>query len=357
MTALKGKAVEAFVERRDPSVRAVLIYGPDEGLVRERARKIGLSVVADLNDPFNAIELTDADLKAEPGRLADEAAALSFMGGERLIRVRTSGDGAHAAAAILLAGLDGGGLRIESVVVIEAGDLAKSSKLRKAFEASKTARALPCYSDGALDIRGMAQNMARKAGLRIDPEALDLIAASLGEDRGVSRAELEKLMLYAGPEGAAERTGLIDRAAVQASIVDSLGDAAHEVAAAAANGDMPALSVRLQRCRVAGASPIALLRAGVREFDRLRQARAAMSAGASVEDAMKKLRPPVFFMEQRPFEARLRRWGPEAIDRALDNLLQAERAAKTTGAPQTEIVERTFFAIALLPGRPARVGR
>mgnify|MGYP000483554667 CR=1 FL=1 len=69
MVALKGKAIKAFLSRRDKSVSAVLIYGPDGGLVRERTEILARSVVEDLKDPFNFIELSDADIKAEPGRL------------------------------------------------------------------------------------------------------------------------------------------------------------------------------------------------------------------------------------------------------------------------------------------------
>ena len=79
MAALKGKAIDAFIARRDLNVAAVLVYGPDAGLVKERGDALARSVTPDFKDPFNYIELTDADLKGEPGRLADEATALSFM--------------------------------------------------------------------------------------------------------------------------------------------------------------------------------------------------------------------------------------------------------------------------------------
>ena len=351
MTALKGKAIDAFVKARDRAVRVILIYGPDDGLVRERARTLGLSVVRDLNDPFNAIELTEGDLKADPARLVDEAAAISFTGDERLIRVRANADAVAPAVTLLVDGIDSGHLKPASVAIIEAGDLGKTSKLRKLVEASKTARALPCYADSPLDVRALAKERAHAAGLTIEPEALDLLVASLGDDRGVSRAEIEKLILYAGPEGAPDRSGLIDVVTVRASIVDSIADATYGVAAAAADQNLPALSAGLYQCDIAGASPIALLRAGMREFDRLRQARASIAAGASASDAMSRLRPPVFFKEQRAFETRLRRWSPVAIDLALERLLEAERAAKSTGAPHTELMERAFFSIASLPLR------
>ena len=50
---LSYRQIEPFVAKPDPAARVILIYGPDAGLVRERAAIIGKSVVADLNDPFN----------------------------------------------------------------------------------------------------------------------------------------------------------------------------------------------------------------------------------------------------------------------------------------------------------------
>ena len=126
MTALKGKAIEAFVAKRDHAIAAILVYGPDLGLVRERADKIAAQVCSDFKDPFNYVELADADLKSDPSRLADEAAALSMMGGDRVVRIRTSGDSASAAASLVIEGLEGGHLKPTGIVLVEGGDLSKS---------------------------------------------------------------------------------------------------------------------------------------------------------------------------------------------------------------------------------------
>src|SRR5688572_11491415 len=124
MTALAPRDIPAFLKRPDPHIAAVLIYGPDSGLVRERADVLARAVVADFKDPFNYIELADADLKGEPGRLADEAAALSFAGGRRVVRVKSSGEAAAKAAETLIAALDKGHVKANALIVVEAGDLA-----------------------------------------------------------------------------------------------------------------------------------------------------------------------------------------------------------------------------------------
>ncbi|OFX05399.1 MAG: DNA polymerase III subunit delta [Alphaproteobacteria bacterium RIFCSPHIGHO2_12_FULL_63_12] len=351
MTALKGKAIDAFVARRDPKIAAILVYGPDLGLVRERADKVARQVCADFKDPFNYLELTDADLKSDPARLGDEAAALSMMGGERVIRIRTNGEAATAAAKLVVEGLEGGHLKPAGIVLIEAGDLAKSSGLRKLFESSKAAIALPCYADAPADVRAIAEGAARAEDLRFDGDALDLLVVLLGEDRGVSRAEIDKLILFKGPKSVRDGPGVITLDDVRAVLVDTVLDAAGDAAAAAADGAPARLARALHRSAVAGSSPVGTVRALQREFTRLRVARSLMAEGASAETAMGKLRPPVFFMEKRAFEARLHRWTPAKLDAALDLLIEAELGAKSTGLPDEEIVERAALRIATMAGR------
>jgi len=351
VAALKGRAIKAFVADRDPSIAAVLVYGPDAGLARERATLIASRIVQDLKDPFNAIELSDTDLKDDPARLADEIAALSFAGGERVIRLRTGGEAAVKAVELLLEGLDSGHIKPNGVVIIEAGDLTPRSGLRKAFEKAKRGAALPCYADAPADTRAMAQEMARAEDLRFEDDALDLTAAILGDDHALSRAELEKLMLYKGPKDLRNGPASISLEDVRASLVDSLGDAMDDTAGAAADGAPERLSQALHKAAAAGASPIGLLRALQRQFARLKSAQDFIEAGDSAASAMKKLRPPVFFAEQRAFENRLYKWRGAKLDKALRMLIDAELDAKTTGAPQREIVERAALALAVMGRR------
>ena len=118
-----------FLRTAEASVAAVLFYGPDQGLVRERAVELITRLAGDVRDPFRVAELTPAQLKEDPVRLADEAAALSLSGGRRVLRLREAGDGLTQALAELLA---------ETVpaafLVLEAGELGPRSSLRGLFE-------------------------------------------------------------------------------------------------------------------------------------------------------------------------------------------------------------------------------
>ena len=177
--------------RPPKSLRAALLFGPDAGLVQERAERLMKSVVPDLSDAFNVADLSEALLDDDPARLADEAAAISMMGGRRVVRVRGAGNGLAPLFETFLDDPPG-----DALVVVEAGDLSKGAALRKLFEDDEAAAAIPCYADTARSLEELVRDALRAEGLSIAPDALADAVSRLGSDRGVSRRELEKLALY-----------------------------------------------------------------------------------------------------------------------------------------------------------------
>ena len=353
MTALKGRQVDAFLADRPKDVTVALIYGRDQGLIHERAKALGLSVVDDLNDPFNAIELTDTDL-SEEGRLADEAAALSFMGGERLIRVRGSGDSVRKAVKRLLDRLKAGQLKPNALVVIEAGDLKPSNGLRKACEGSPHAAAMGCYPDNARDLASAIKEQLAEEKLTITDNALALLSARLGDDRGITRAEIEKLILYKGPRGSREAgQDTVDDTDVRISLTDSAADATFDVALHLLNGDLKALAEALHRAARADVSPLALLRILQGRLLRLLTAQTLASDGTPMNEAIKKVEPRVFFTEQRDFEAQLRKWPLRSLETAIQTLVSLDLESKQTGMPQRPMIERAFLRLCAQAARAA----
>src|ERR1700751_3482390 len=196
LVALRGRDIDAFLARPDGSRPIILLYGPDAGLVRERADALIKSAVDDPNDPFSCVKLDGDELSAEPWRLVDEARTVPRLGGRRAIRVR-AGSRSFAGGVDTLAEMP---LR-DCRVVIEAGDLRAESPLRKACERAKTAVAIGCYPDGERDLAKLIDDELRAANLKIAPDARAALMSLLGGDRQASRNELKKLTLFAHGEG------------------------------------------------------------------------------------------------------------------------------------------------------------
>src|SRR6185369_14271787 len=195
MVALRGRDIDAFLKQPDPARPIILLYGPDAGLVRERADALVASAVDDPSDPFSLVRMDGDELAAEPSRLVEEAMTIPMFGGRRAIRVR-AGSRSFASGVDTLADSPLKDCRI----VIEAGDLRPESPLRKTCERAKTAVAIGCYPDGERDLAKLIDDELRLANLRIAPDARASLIMLLGGDRQASRNELRKLTLFARGE-------------------------------------------------------------------------------------------------------------------------------------------------------------
>jgi DNA polymerase III subunit delta len=342
---LAAARVEAFLRTPDPEARAVLLYGPDAGLVRERAETLARSVCPDLRDPFRVADLAATTLATDPARLADEAAQISLMGGRRVIRVREAGDALAPLFGRFLA--DAIGPASDALVVVEAGDLPGRSALRRVFDDCRVGAAIGCYADGARDLAAMIRDACVAHRIRLSRDASDFLVEHLGGDRLLTRSELEKLTLYAGDGGQVELDDA--RAVIADSALLSLDDAIF----AAAEGDAPALDRALARVFQEGGAAVSVVRALLRHLQRLHLLAARVASGASSEEAIRAARPPIFFKQQDSWRRQLQRWNEARLRRALDRVAEAEFRMKLTGLPAETICREAMFALA----REAHAGR
>lgn len=332
----------AFVQRPDPAAQVILIFGPDSGLVRERAKIAAATVVDDLSDPFRVSELAAGALRADGALLRDEAQALAFGGGRRVVMVRDAGD---AIADVIIDFIDNPAG--DALVVIEADELSTRSKLRKHAEAAPNAAAIACYSDDSRALSHVIDETLAAHGLRVSSDARAFLAGTLGSDRMVSRAELEKLALYKG--GGGEIT-LED---AMACAGDTGAMSIDAVVMSAAGGDQKTLDGALERAYAEGLSPVAILRLLSRHLQRVQLAQAHMGRGQTPDQAMKALRPAVFFTQADGFRHQLRQWSRIHLAQAMEIVTEAEMDCKSTGMPAEAVCGRALMRVA----QAARAGR
>ena len=175
MTAIKASDVDRFIAKPDPSQPIVLVFGPDAGLVRERVDALVRASVEDPNDPFAFVRIEGEELSANPSRLVEEAHTVPLFGGRRAVLVKAGSRNIAGAVETVVAAPSE-----ECRIIIEAGDLKKSSPLRALCEKAKVAAALPCYADNARDLERLIDEEMRAAEISI---ASDARAALLGAAR------------------------------------------------------------------------------------------------------------------------------------------------------------------------------
>lgn len=332
-----------YLSNPEPAIRAILIFGADEGLVRERANAVGAAVVEDLGDPFRVANLDAAAITADPASLADEAAALSMTGGRRLIRVHQVNERLAAAFEALLQGPPG-----DSLVVAVAGELTPRSKLRAMFEAAPDAAAIACFSDNAESLDRLVTSALSRYGLKVSRDAKAWLVQHLGSDRMVSRQELEKLATYMGAGGDTEPTAevTVELEDAVACIGDSSAEMFDQAGIAAMRGDTQGMLSALSRALESGSNPVGILRLIGRRLQRLHFVASTLQTGGNRDAAFKGLKPPAFSREAAELAALLPLWSPGRLSGALELINEAEAQCKTTGMPAEAVCTRAMMRLA-----------
>jgi DNA polymerase-3 subunit delta len=336
---LSPARIAVFLERPDQTVRAVLLYGPDTGLVRERADTLARTVCPDLKDPFRVANLNGSGIFADPARLADEAAQMSLIGGRRIVRVRDATDRLAKLFAGFLDTAPGDGF-----VVAEAGELPGSSALRRVFDASPRAVAIGCYPDTPRDRAAVIRDTLRAHRITASRDATQYLVEHLGSDRLLTRGELEKLTLYAGEDSRIEFDD------VRLSVGDSAALAMDDAIMAAAEGDAVRVDRVVDRVFQEGESPVSVLRAMLRHLHRLHMLAARVAAGATVAEVVRAARPPIFYKQEDSFKRQLGLWNEPDLRMQLDRIAQAELHMKLTGLPADTLCREALLAVAQSAG-------
>jgi DNA polymerase III subunit delta len=349
MILSKRPDIERFLKGPDPRVRAAVIYGRDMGVVRDRGHELAARIAKHPDDPFDVAQLTDGDLEADPGRLEGELSAQSLMGGRRLVRLRLTSEkaGPDKLAAEALARHAAGELNPDAFLLVEAGALGRDSTLRKVAEKAEGAAVIPCYEDEPGDVARLARELLAKDNVGLSTEALARLVARLPKERGVARAELERLALYLGPgsgtiAGPAELEDFFG-VEPEASLADAAADAF--------GGRLADAQAGLRRAAQEGEAGPAAVRALGMHLGRLRRTLTLAKAGAGLQEAAKA--SGVFWKQEREFLRQARAWSLDELDRLQPEILGADKACKTAGSPDQLIAQRLALTIA---GRARRLG-
>jgi DNA polymerase-3 subunit delta len=192
MVAVKASEASRALSRLDPKIVVILLFGPDSGLAAERAKALAEKTVTDPADPFALVKIDGDLLAGDPARLADEAGTIGMFGGRRAIWVKPTSKNLAPAVEAAIDAETG-----DTLIVIEAGDLPKTSPLRAICERSPKALAVPCYADEAKDLGQVIEDSFRAAGISVSRETKSALVEGLGANRLATRSEIDKILLYA----------------------------------------------------------------------------------------------------------------------------------------------------------------
>lgn len=348
MVSKKANEVDSWLRAPDGAIASVLLYGPDRGLAAERAKLFAANTGLPLDDVFSVTRFSATDLADDPGRLVDDARTIPMFGGKRLVWVR---DVPPSGPLIDALGDLVGNPPEETLLLVEAGDLKKSARLRTLFEKSASSIALPCYSDAARDIDRLIDEEIGAAGMSVTLKARQALKRLLGGDRLASRGEIGKLVLYAHGRREIEITD------VAAAVGDASALSQDEIVDAILKGDPAEMDNAYSRIIATGVPPFLSLAAATRQFQALQVLRGEVENNRkSAAAAIASSKPPIFFSRRAVFEMAVGALDIAFINRALERLHQATLRSRQHPDLAVPLVRQALLALSLEAAAEMRRG-
>lgn len=292
MVALKANEVDRFLKQKEWNVPLILIYGPDIGLVSERAGVIIKVASGNKDDPFNQTRFNSSDLIGDKARLAEEVLTVPLFGEKRIVWLKDGNNSITDAVKMAVEANND-----QALIVVEAGDLKKGASLRKFVESHKTAVAIPCYPDNARDLDRLIDEEIGLAKISISREARTSLHGLLGADRLASRGELKKLCLYA------HEKQQIEVKDVEAVVGDASVLAMDSLVDSVILGNINEFDQTFNRLKASGTHASVIAGSMLKHLQWLQCARPELDKGRSADQIIASAVPPIYF-RRRPLVAR-----------------------------------------------------
>jgi DNA polymerase-3 subunit delta len=291
-----------------------VLSGSDEATSLDQARQLAKS--------YTVETLVGNSLKDDPQALVAAASSMALFGGPVLVQVEGLGEEAAPAVQALLNGPAG------NPVVALAGALKKGGKLQTLLEAAPAALLVVNYEPDVRQAGRLIEELAAPLGLKPERDVATAIFAASDGNRLVMRQELEKLALLLDAD--ATRPKPLRLADVAALCHGTSEADQFDLASAVTAGQVKQLVALLDRADPGLAIP--LLRALDRRFAQLAALRTQVDNGRRPADVVQAARPPIHFSQRDATAQEIGFWPMPQLARAMQDVLAAEHAIKTSGS-------------------------
>ncbi|MEO5363651.1 MAG: DNA polymerase III subunit delta [Magnetococcus sp. DMHC-8] len=333
--------VAALREQTMPPPPAILLFGQDQGLVMAATTALRQATCAEEQADFNLETFFGGDLTAE--RLLGSCQSYPFLAPRRLVIIKNADQLSTALGNTVLQYLK----RPSSttLLLVLAGNLETQHLLRKGFEASQTAWAIPFYALEGRELRQWLAVQLQQEGFQAEEDALHYLCEHLAGDTRNSRQELDKLILFMGNPGTTGRRIRLED--VLAMVGETTTCSGFGLAAAITAGQLQAALTILDKLLESGEEPIALLGIISQRLRRLGLGSEGLAQGKDPKSLAAQLQ--IFWKDQADFFEQIRAIPAHRLADGLLHCLEADRQLKggaATPTPPAQVMERLVMRLA-----------
>ena len=302
-----------FIENNPEKIKehdSILFYGINEGLKKYFKKKI-----KNLNKNKLVINFHQDELISKTNILINEISNNSLFEEQKIILIENCTDKIISTLEPVLEKLE------NNKIYIFSEPLEKKSKLRNFYEKSKTNLAVPCYEDDQISLRNMVSKQLKNFQ-NLSPQNINLIIDSCGTDRIKLYNELNKITIYFSNKK-------IDDKKLEKLLNNGVNDEFNKLRDAAISGNKNMTNKLLSNTIIESEKNIFYLAAINQRLNKLNELLENFEKDKSLEVALNKLNPPIFWKDKPLFLDQSKNWNKKKLICAFDKTYEIELTLKT----------------------------
>ncbi len=312
----------------------LLVYGPNEGLIRDDIIKIAEAFKQ--NNEVDEITINGKVIEENQNIIDEEIRSFSLFSEKKIIHLENIKD-KH------LPFVEDIELTSKKVlVIIKSENLNKNSKIRSFFEKHKKYAAVPCYEDDMRSTMNLLSQFQSDNKVKFSSDIKNYLLQNLSSDRLISKNELEKILLVIGEEQNKE----IELGIIRNILNDGSSNSLNIINENVMYGKVNQVSKNLYRIFDEGTNAVAIIRSLLNYLVRVHKAQIEIKKTGNFDTAIKQLKPPVFWKDKDNFRNHCSRWPTKYILLYIERLLEAEYMCKTQSSLNNEICEKYILSVA-----------
>ena len=335
---MKGKQqnISSIINNGETSLKCILLYGPNTYLINDFYSKLCDSLL-DENDVFAPSEFNIKEISKNTDAFYNEAKSLAFGGGRKYLKIDM--DNSESAGPVLDFLKDN---IKETTLLIKGGTLSPRSVIRKSLEKLENTLIVPFYDDDTVNLKNFIKEKADKRNFSFNDGAINAIISMSGFERSQINDAIERIMLYYE----FDEDKKINEERVKEILFDTNHSQMSELCKSICMGEAEASQKISERLFLQGVAPPQFISALIIHFQKLHFVGLNIISGQSASEAMKQIKPPIFFKEVNAFKSQVKNWDTNKTDRALEILIENDLLTKTKPGLGKSLVSNIIMRLA-----------
>lgn len=331
----KSAQIEKYFKNPDLNIKAILIFGQNEGLATEYCRRLTQTVTDNLQDPFCVKHLDWSEIKNNIGILVSEYSAQSLLSSRRAVILNNGDNDLTKVISEYIEKSSSNTL----LIINGISSLNLKSSLVNYFADSNVLAHVGCYEDRENDIIASVKQILASHQVTCSPEAFELLCSRMSNDRKANINEIEKLITYIGTKKT------FDIKDVKQIVFDASVSIIDDLCFHVFSGEKDKTFNDLNNLLEEGVEETLITRAIYRHLTTLLEGKSLVEKGINEKEAAKKLIAKKLFYYYDIAARQIRLWPKEKLFNAISLIYTAEKECKTKPYPTADIVGNLILTI------------